>query len=323
MDYKDFLTQDFGRTDAGPFVVGVVYNDKNLNSFYDIGEGLAHVQVMPDQGDYYAITGRSGGYVFPCPATGGTVTVTASGGELGGTLVGSVTMTGSNVKLDFVACHTKIIGAAGTLVAIDRSGNHTISPGDTLELNVNLPASATPDKAKVVVGIEGSVLSANYLAMFANPATKGLGATARAVSATKKGEATALLKVDAKNAVASQVTVGNRVPTEGNSGIVGANTTQVRIDAPGSYHLRVGDAVECIFTFSDSAAPDPSKITLDVDGGAMRAHALFRRTDPNAPQDRGAAALLQAVLVGQSTVTLSCPSTAGIKQAVFVFFVDP
>ena len=43
--FKDFITEDFGRNANGPFVVGVVYNDKNGNNFYDLGEGIKGVTV--------------------------------------------------------------------------------------------------------------------------------------------------------------------------------------------------------------------------------------------------------------------------------------
>ncbi len=98
---KDFITQDFGTNSKGPFVLGVVYNDTNQNNFYDPGEGIAGVTITPDSGTYFAVTGTAGGYAIPV-GTSGTLTLTASGGSLSQPMTAHVTLTGSNVKVDFV-----------------------------------------------------------------------------------------------------------------------------------------------------------------------------------------------------------------------------
>ncbi|OQW88962.1 MAG: hypothetical protein BWK78_08080 [Thiotrichaceae bacterium IS1] len=59
------ITQDFGVAASRIFLVGVVYQDQNGNSFYDPGEGLGGVTVMPSEGEYYAVTSSSGGYAIP------------------------------------------------------------------------------------------------------------------------------------------------------------------------------------------------------------------------------------------------------------------
>lgn len=94
-----FITQDFGATSTGPFLLGVVYNDRNGNNFYDIGEGIAGVTITPDTGGYYAVSSSSGGYAIPI-GTSGTITVTVSGQGFG-PITRTVTLTGANVKLDF------------------------------------------------------------------------------------------------------------------------------------------------------------------------------------------------------------------------------
>jgi hypothetical protein len=95
-----FITQDFGtQVDTIPFLTGVVYNDANGNGFYDIGEGIAGVTITPSSGNYYAVSSSSGGYAFPIP-TSGTITVTASGKGFG-PITQTVTLTGTNVELDF------------------------------------------------------------------------------------------------------------------------------------------------------------------------------------------------------------------------------
>ncbi len=94
-----FITEDFGATSNGPFLLGVVYNDRNGNNFYDIGEGIAGVTITPSTGGYYAVSSSSGGYTIPI-GTSGTITVTASGQGFG-PITRTVTLTGVNVKLDF------------------------------------------------------------------------------------------------------------------------------------------------------------------------------------------------------------------------------
>lgn len=97
--YKNFITQDFGSSSAGPFLVGAIYDDKNSNGFYDIGEGLSGVTVSPDSGTYFAVTNASGGYCFPV-ASSGSLTLTISGGALSGTITKTVTLSSQNAKLD-------------------------------------------------------------------------------------------------------------------------------------------------------------------------------------------------------------------------------
>lgn len=63
------ITQDFGIASDRIFLLGVVYQDQNGNNFYDPGEGVSNVTVMPSEGEYYAITSSSGGYAIPFTAT--------------------------------------------------------------------------------------------------------------------------------------------------------------------------------------------------------------------------------------------------------------
>ena len=99
---SDFITEDFGAApSAGPFLLGVVYNDVNHNNFYDIGEGIGGVSITPSSGGYYAVSSSSGGYAIPI-GTSGTITVTASGPGFG-PITKTVTLTAVNVKLDFTA----------------------------------------------------------------------------------------------------------------------------------------------------------------------------------------------------------------------------
>lgn len=102
------LTIDFGRpADAGVrFVTGVCYQDRDGDGEYDMGEGLAGVQIQSAATNFYTVSSASGGYSLPVPANAGLITVTATG-EVGaasepiGVQNVQVTMQGSNEKLDF------------------------------------------------------------------------------------------------------------------------------------------------------------------------------------------------------------------------------
>ena len=113
------VTQDFGAPSdrSKAFLVGVVYDDRNGNGQYDEGEGLGGVSIVPDAGDFYAVTGGAGGFTVPLPAGVSSLTVTASGGALGERRVKTVAVTaGVNVKLDFHAQEAPSPGAAATNV---------------------------------------------------------------------------------------------------------------------------------------------------------------------------------------------------------------
>lgn len=83
------------------FVVGTVWTDSNSNGWYDDGEGLSGVTIMPSIGTYYAITADSGGYAIPITETG-AVTLNFSGGSLPAS--GSISTTLSTVSqlVDFI-----------------------------------------------------------------------------------------------------------------------------------------------------------------------------------------------------------------------------
>ncbi len=96
------VTQNFGFR-GSYYVTGVVYNDLNENEFYDPGEGLAGVQVMPDGGDFFAVTSQSGGYAIPVLNASQITSVTASGGDLAAPITRDITLTNNeSYKLDFI-----------------------------------------------------------------------------------------------------------------------------------------------------------------------------------------------------------------------------
>ena len=98
---NSLITEDFGATSVGPFLLGVIYNDVNGNNFYDIGEGIGGVTITTSNGGYYAVSSSSGGYAVPV-ATSGTITVTATGPGFG-PISRTITLTGTNLKVDFTS----------------------------------------------------------------------------------------------------------------------------------------------------------------------------------------------------------------------------
>lgn len=94
------ITQTFG-TRSVRYITGVVYADKNNNGFYDIGEGLEGVTIKPNRGSYYAVSSTSGGYAIPFTGSG-SVTITASGGNLTAPVTKTIDFSGDNTKVDFV-----------------------------------------------------------------------------------------------------------------------------------------------------------------------------------------------------------------------------
>ena len=100
------ITEDFGATNTGPFLLGVIYNDQDGNNFYDIGEGIGGVTIRASIGSYYAVSSTSGGYAFPIDMSG-TVTITASGPGFG-PITKTVALNGINIKLDFTSQSSSI-----------------------------------------------------------------------------------------------------------------------------------------------------------------------------------------------------------------------
>ncbi len=136
------ITQDFGRR-AGyqAQFVGVVINDGDGDSFYDIGEGLSGVSILLQRqggGSYTTTSWSSGGWQIAVPA--GTYTITFSGGGLSAPIVETATLGSVNVKVDGIGVAgggstTPTAGpdtltgtaAADTINGLD--GNDTIAGG--------------------------------------------------------------------------------------------------------------------------------------------------------------------------------------------------
>jgi uncharacterized protein YkwD len=110
------VTEDFGaRRDQTPFLLGVVYDDKNRDFNDTPGEGLANVTVVARSraGSFTAATASAGGYQMQLPP--GTYDLVASGGGLKGfATLGNVTVGYDNVKRDFTRSNFRLDTSAPT-----------------------------------------------------------------------------------------------------------------------------------------------------------------------------------------------------------------
>ena len=136
---SSLITEDFGATGyTGPFLLGVVYNDQNGNNFYDIGEGISGVTITPNTGTYYAVSSTSGGYAIPIGSSG-TITVTASGPGFG-PITKTVTLTGTNIKVDFTASSQTVTTASNSMQTTSSTSTvATTSPSQTTTSTLNSP----------------------------------------------------------------------------------------------------------------------------------------------------------------------------------------
>lgn len=75
------VTQNFALPldDSGRFLTGVVFEDKNGNSFFDPGEGVPDVVLYLPGGIYYSVSSIGGAYVIPFETNTGSITVQATG----------------------------------------------------------------------------------------------------------------------------------------------------------------------------------------------------------------------------------------------------
>ena len=203
---SSLITEDFGTAaSTGPFLLGVVYNDKNNNNFYEVGEGIAGVTITTSTGGYYAVSSSAGGYAIPI-STSGAITVTASGPDFS-PITKTVTLQGTNVKLDFTSqtatptssqSMTKTspvsimfqstpssfdgsttpatITACGNIFS---NGQSTSNCGSSFTATANLPASATGWQFNHWTWTGGLTCSSN----FANPLNCSVSASSGSLTA--------------------------------------------------------------------------------------------------------------------------------------------
>ena len=117
------------------FIVGTVWEDRNQNETYDPGEGLGGVQVMPDRGTYFAVTGAAGGYAIPAAADT-DYRLTFSGGGLAGAVQKSVAVNADSALADF------IVGVDDLNPAdLDADGGYDVSAGLWVKAVLEVPGS--------------------------------------------------------------------------------------------------------------------------------------------------------------------------------------
>lgn len=91
------VTQNFAFTGTASFLGGVIYNDLDLDNFYDPGEGIAGVTIRIN-GTAVATSTAAGAYYLPL--ANGTHALQMDGGGLSGVFATSVTMAGANLQVN-------------------------------------------------------------------------------------------------------------------------------------------------------------------------------------------------------------------------------
>ncbi len=135
------VTEDFG-TAAVTYITGVVYQDANVNRFYDINEGRSGVRIDVDGSPYYAISSASGGYSIPVSADG-LYNVTFTGGGFATFSTTATILNGLNVKIDDRVTASILAGDfnsdgkvnAADYVALRKNPNHTQADYNTWRSN--------------------------------------------------------------------------------------------------------------------------------------------------------------------------------------------
>ncbi|MBU2885654.1 CAP domain-containing protein [Gilvimarinus agarilyticus] len=96
---SSMMTQNFAKSGNNYFVTGVVYNDSDGDSFYDVGEGLDNIDVDVSGDD--ETTTSTGAYSIAKSDGSYTVTVTGTGIP-GGSVSDTIEIDGANIKFDVI-----------------------------------------------------------------------------------------------------------------------------------------------------------------------------------------------------------------------------
>jgi uncharacterized protein YkwD len=116
------------------FITGVVYDDKDNDKFYSVGEGLSNVQIKVDgAGNSTTKTSRSGGYGVP--VQNGTYKVTFIHSTLGN-YSQNITVKDKNIKLDVLA--SKL--ASGSISVPDPSPSLPVSVVNIADNSLSIQA---------------------------------------------------------------------------------------------------------------------------------------------------------------------------------------
>ena len=95
---SSMLTQNFARSGSNYFLTGVIYEDKNNNEFYDVGEGLSGINITTNNKTYAAF--NSGAYAIPL--ANGIYELSITGDALGAPIYYSIQISNQNRKLDVI-----------------------------------------------------------------------------------------------------------------------------------------------------------------------------------------------------------------------------
>ncbi len=101
---SSMLTQNFARSGSTYFLTGVVYDDKNSNNFYDVGEGLNGTTITINNRSY--VVYNTGAYSIPL--TNGTYELSITSDALGAPVYYSVQISNQNRKLDVIKTGTSL-----------------------------------------------------------------------------------------------------------------------------------------------------------------------------------------------------------------------
>jgi uncharacterized protein YkwD len=172
------VTEKFGARTVNPYITGVVYTDSDNDNFYDVGEavrsGTITVTNTNTGAQFSEAIGNSGGYAISVPAGVYSVRAEYTVGGVPGVSSTIVTVTTTNVKVDFDATSPSVLNltVSSSVVTINESGAVSSSTltvtrnGDTgFPLTVTLSSSDTTElTVPVSVIIPAGSTSATFLA---------------------------------------------------------------------------------------------------------------------------------------------------------------
>jgi hypothetical protein len=125
------VTNDFGTAlSPRPIVTGVVYDDKDGNGRYGVGEGLTTVEVKSLETGLSTTTFASGGYSLPLPS--GTHTITFKHASLG-TVTKTITLFTQNLKMDIKKTDFPVTPVN---LLSSQQNNSTLLPGQSLIITI-------------------------------------------------------------------------------------------------------------------------------------------------------------------------------------------